>query len=142
MKRFLIAQLVMLFILSSCIRQHSKKKAQEHNNAITSVFQQEAMLVDIPIPLYDERILVQGKHSQAEQNATMLGYRSSLLSDDIIEFYMQEMERLGWRQVKVFKGIESLLQFESPGRLCTISVRENKKRRAKTDILIFTGTKT
>ncbi len=140
---------LLLLLLGSCsknnhvISQQSKKNWQTKNNRlpIDVVQQQEAMLVDIPIPLYDERLPAYDPDADSKNNTIMLGYKTSLTVDNVIEFYTQQMERLGWNHVKLFKGSESLLQFESPDRLCTISVRPRLKRSSGTNIFIFIGAK-
>lgn len=146
MIRFLFA-LMFCLLFNSCTKDKKETPLSTHpwrkradTLPIDKVRQQEAMLIDVPIPLYDERLAIHNS-DQITQNTTMLGYRSPLSIDDIIMFYTEQMERLGWNTIKIFNGIESLMQFESPDRLCTISVRPHHKRAAGTDVIIFIGAK-
>ena len=130
-----------LFLL--CVLINGCTRRAVNRSSTLFINQQEAKLVDIPIPLYDEWLSVESNDSNTEDN-TMLGYRSSLSVDVIIDFYVHEMERLGWQQLKLFQGTESLVQFESPERLCSISIRPRDiqlKHTAGTDVIIFVGKK-
>ena len=138
MERYHILGVFLLSILTN----GCTKKAINRSGAFV-INQQEAKLIDIPMPLYDERLSVVSNDSNTEEN-TMLGYRSSLSVDVIIDFYVHEMERLGWQQLKLFQGTESLIQFESPERLCSISIRSSdiqSNRFTGTDVIIFVGKK-
>jgi len=126
-----------------CILINGCAKKVINRSGTFAINQQEAKLVDIPIPLYDKWLSIVSNDSNHEDN-TMLGYRSSLSVDVIIDFYVHEMERLGWQQLKLFQGTESLVQFESPKRLCSISIRSSDtklKHVVGTDVIIFVGKK-
>ena len=132
-------------LLSSCAKNSHVKQSTTNNKhnrmPIDRVQQQEAMLVDIPIPLFDERLPVYDPDSNLGHSTIMLGYKSSLDTNDIVDFYTKQMERLGWNCIKLFHGVESLLQFESPDRLCTVSVRPHHKRGYGADIIVFIDSK-
>lgn len=83
----------------------------------------EARLIDIPIPVTS----VATGASVDSRGAKLLVYSSTLSSDNIKEFYIQEMERFGWQKEDVFEGAELLLQFKKPQRVCSVSVRPTKK---------------
>ena len=140
---FQLKQYNVLCLFFLCVLMNGcTRKAIKRSDALF-INQQEAKLVDIPIPLYDEWLSVASNDSNTEDNA-MLGYRSSLSVAVIINFYVHEMERLGWKQLKLFQGTESLVQFESPDRLCSISIRPSDiqlKHVASTDVIIFVGRK-
>ncbi|MFC1842099.1 hypothetical protein ACFLYU_00365 [Candidatus Dependentiae bacterium] len=101
------------------------------------VRQKEAKLSDIPIPLNSEplreyfyTLLAQENNRivQAAQTAqTVLGYTNAMNMSNIIMFYTQEMERLGWQSVASFDGFEKLLIFKKPFRFCSISIRSVPK---------------
>lgn len=90
------------------------------------VMQQEAMLVNIPLPLYDERILPVSCDSD-DTSSIRLGYKSPLTSLLAIDFFMNQMERYGWRHLVSFEGQESILQFENPDCYCTIVIKSLEK---------------
>jgi len=130
------------FFLCILINGCTKRRVINRSGALL-INQQEAKLVDIPIPLYDEWLSVASNDSNTE-DTTMFGYRSSLSVNVIIDFYVHEMERLGWQQLKLFQGTESLVQFESPERLCSISIRPSNiqlRHVTWTDVIIFVGRK-
>ncbi|MGB8366827.1 MAG: hypothetical protein WCD44_00560, partial [Candidatus Babeliales bacterium] len=134
LKQFKLGIIVLCsFLLGNC-----KKKIIQ--KPIFSIDQQEAKFIDIPIPLYDERLFMEESDS-TKQDETIFGYRSPLSSSMIIDFYVHEMERLGWKQLILFHGAESLIQFESPTRFCSISIRLSKaqSKYPTTDVVIFIG---
>jgi hypothetical protein len=110
------------------LRQQTKDAAHgvddSHNELVNIIMQREAMLVDIPIPLYDERIILPSSVI-SEDGTLVFGYKSPLSCEQATSFFITQMERLGWKHLVTFDGIESLLQFESPDRYCTVVIKEN-----------------
>jgi hypothetical protein len=79
----------------------------------------EARLVDVPIPVSVKPVSI----SLDDRGYKLLSYISILSFPEIKKFYIQEMERFGWRQEYYFEGQELLLSFKKPDRFCSISVR-------------------
>jgi hypothetical protein len=125
---------MMMFCLlfSSCTKQKSSRQkkgiAQLFDNTqdhvLDTIIQQEAMLVDIPIPLYDERIMLPPS-VMTEGGTLLFGYKSPLSCEQAVTFFVTQMERLGWKHLVTFDGVELILQFESPDRYCTVVVKKN-----------------
>ena len=96
----------------------------------------------MPVPLNSEPILDFSGDIFLD-NEVLLRYKSDMVLDEAVNFYLREMERLGWRNVATFNSFESLLNFVKPGRFCTVSVRPlYKKSRIARDLInifIFTG---
>lgn len=130
-----------IFFLCLLLTGGCKKKSINQSNF--SIDQEEARLIDIPMPLYDKWFSM-AISEQTKQDSTIFGYRSPLSSSTIIDFYVYEMERLGWRQLALFQGAESLIQFESPTRFCSLSIRPSKlpSKQIYTDVVVFIGQKT
>src|SRR5438045_6362869 len=91
-------------LLSSCTKHQSP---QQKNNidqqlidgrkkVLDIIIQQEAMLVDVPIPLYDERI-IPCNDSSIESDTWVFGYKSPLSCAQAQDFFMHQMERYGWQ---------------------------------------------
>lgn len=124
--------LLFCLLLSSCTkqqsRQHKKSVTQladkAQNSLLDMIVQHEAMLVDVPIPLYDERIIIP-LSDNSEGGTLVFGYKSPLSCEQAIIFFITQMERLGWKHLVTFEGIESILQFESPDRYCTVVVKNS-----------------
>ena len=85
--------------------------------------QKEAKLSDIPIPINADPIPDFFTDSDPLKNQIVLGYRSNMSINDVSSFYIQEMERLGWRKLVAFNGFETLLNFKKPNKFCSISIR-------------------
>jgi len=98
----------------------------------------EAQMSDVPVPVVAKPVGV----SCGTSGGTMLAYECSLSKKDLVQFYTQEMERLGWQQVVEFSGDEVLLTFKKPGRFCTACVRPTRKsweRSKKLALHLFVG---
>jgi len=130
-------------LLSSCTKQSSyrQKKGIEQSvdniqvNRLDLIIQQEAMLVDIPIPLFDERIIPLSSDT-IESDTLSFGYKSPLSRDQVIDFFLKQMERLGWKHLVSFESTETLLQFKSPDRYCTIVIK-NYSSLTSSSIFIY-----
>jgi len=119
-------------LLSSCTKQvpHQQQpqimqtadNTQDHS--LDVIIQQEAMLIDVPIPLFDERIIIPS--SAQEDGNFVLGYKSPLSREQTIDFFMHHMERLGWEHLVSFEGPHTLVQFKSPYRYCTVLIKNNE----------------
>lgn len=121
---------MLCLLFSSCTKQQTPRQKNDsaepidntRNHVLDVIIQQEAMLVDIPIPLYDERIIVPS--SEITEGGTLVfGYKSPLSCEQVIDFFITQMERLGWKHLVTFDGLESILQFESPDRYCTVVIK-------------------
>lgn len=102
--------------------------------------QQEAKLVDIPVPLNVKPLSDFFDNEKAGfADSVMLGYTTDQSLDEIADFYQQEMERHGWRCLTSFSGVEYLMHFAKPKRFCSISLRSHAGKRADSGIFIVTG---
>jgi hypothetical protein len=122
--------LLFCLLFSSCTKQQScqQKKdfvlSDDAKCCLDNILLKEVMLVDIPIPLYDERIIIP-LSDNSEGGTLVFGYKSPLSCEQVIDFFITQMERLGWKHLVTFDGIESILQFESPDRYCTVVVKKS-----------------
>ncbi len=83
----------------------------------------EAQLSDIAIPVMAQPVDASGTTTGGAQ----LTYHCTLTRDELVNFYTQDMERLGWRQTIHSVGNEVLLSFKKPGRFCAASIRPTRK---------------
>lgn len=100
----------------------------------------EAKLIDIPSMIGSVII----DHDSIEHDDT-LNYSLASCQEQqaVIDFYLQEMECNGWQRISVMQGIESLLLFEKPHKICAISIRplSNKSHPYQTFIHIMVNPK-
>lgn len=125
---------VLLFFLLPACRQKSVGVAHPVHDALVCVneqndayelwaMQQEMALVDIPVPLYHHRIVLDA-NAQDSQNNVVLAYATALSYDELADFYAQEMERLGWSMLKKFITTENqMFIFCTPARLCLVMLQ-------------------
>ena len=127
--------LLLCFIFSACSKRSMHNKHDNDSQQDSSlqfmildrVIQQEAMLVNVPLPLYDERILPVS-HDRDDISLIKLGYKSPLSPRQAIDFFMNQMERYGWRHLVSFESHESILQFENPDCYCTVVIGSLEKK--------------
>jgi hypothetical protein len=99
---------------------------------------QEAALIDVPIPLYTQRLPVVTNDQHGSQ--VVLGYYSLIEPTSLVTLYQDQMERQGWNLVRSFVGTEALLHFEKPTRACSVSIRPHATlfgKAAGTDLVIY-----
>jgi hypothetical protein len=124
--------LLLCLLLPSCIKQQSNQQkknpvvvSDDAQNFQDEIVLKEAMLVDVPIPLYDERIMLPSSDN-AEDGTLVFGYKSPLSREQASDFFVMQMERLGWEHLVTFEGAELILQFESPDRYCTVIIKNSE----------------
>lgn len=139
--RCCIALIICLFF-SSCSKQQPQQQKTEidqqlnaHRVILDNIAQQEAMLVDIPIPFYDERII--SSHSDRQTDTLVFGYKSPFSWDQAVDFFMQQMERHGWQHLVTFDATDIILQFSSPNRYCTVVIENYKHEQSYSCIFIY-----
>jgi hypothetical protein len=123
---------MLCLLISSCTKHQSSQQKNNidcelfnhQKNILDGIMQQEAMLVDIPIPLYDERIIPSCDFSVAA-DTLFFGYKSPLSRAQAQAFFMNQMERYGWQHLVSFESVELLLQFSSPDRYCTVIIKND-----------------
>lgn len=146
----IILTAILLFISGCSQRQQILKKnsvvnhdmccetISDINDMVTMVNEQEAKLIDIPIPLNVIPIPFYFMKNSSECGTT-LGYESTSNAEELLPFFTQEMERLGWKMRALSTTSESLMYCEKPTRFCAISLRPLDQE--KISIVITTGKK-
>src|SRR5579864_6242602 len=137
-----VVLLVCGVLLPSCAKKRSEKEQgfstvdqqQEHLDLqrqkdliLQRVIEQEAMLINIPIPLYDERVLP-ASLDDGESHTIVLCYKSPLNLQQLCDFFMSQMERLGWKHLVSFDSYEKHIIFENPDSYCLIMIKEADQR--------------
>lgn len=72
---------------------------------------------------------------QDEEDQKIINYETNTDHEAIIQFYRDEMERLGWQYFSGMQSSESLLVFRKPFKMALVSVRP-ALRNAKHTIVI------
>ena len=136
MKRTFVTIFFLSLLLPSCARKKSKPfsfsaahseqavfSEAQHAQSLALLHEWEATLLDIPFPLGALPIAQEYAKSQAAKGQHFLAYTTVLSESDLIAFYEQEMERLGWQKMVVLSDFETMLIFSKPDRICSISLR-------------------
>jgi hypothetical protein len=138
-----ITIMVFCLFLSSCTKQQPLQQKSNNDQLLIDnqkildlIIQQEAMLIDIPIPLYDHRI-IPSDFSSFTSDTLVFGYKSPLSRAQARDFFMNQMERYGWQHLVTFDTSESLLQFASPDRFCTVIIKNDPQDSLHSSIFIY-----
>lgn len=124
-----IAIVLCLFtLLSGCAHQDKKQISDKNTKTESeiikdiSIREQEAKLADVPFPLNIQPLSAFNILPE-EPNHSLLGYTTATDVSELVMFYQQEMERLGWQENMHVKGSETQLLFQKPDRVCSVSLR-------------------
>lgn len=101
-------------------------------NVDTDVALYQAKL-DIPF-LFGSQLVVEDDEDAQQK---VIRYETDVDVPIIADFYRNEMERLGWQYVSGMASAESILIFQKPYKMATISVRATTKSAFKNKIVIF-----
>jgi hypothetical protein len=124
------------FFLATCGGQ---KKGARYKKGLEDSRFQEARLSDIPV-LMDAKCVENKGILVAKSGQNIVQCTSKLPIAEVVDFYEQEMERMGWQQLSAFSGKETVLAFEKPFSVAIIMIRESKKKNA-THISVLIGMK-
>src|SRR5258708_5617087 len=87
--------MVFCLFLSSCIKQQPLQQKSNNDQLLIDnqkildlIIQQEAMLIDIPIPLYDHRIIPSDSSFCFTSDTLVFGYKSPLSRAQARDFFM------------------------------------------------------
>ena len=135
MKAIKKVQVIVLFLclfLSGCSKKI--KKGDSIKSLQMSVCEQEARLVDVPIPVNAKPITNFDQRYKSGKTC-QLSYRLDSSEINLEKFYENGMERSGWKKIAKCSCQELLLIFEKPSKICVISVRSEKP--GKETLVIF-----
>jgi hypothetical protein len=83
----------------------------------------EAKYSDIPVPLGSEPLYDFFKQAPCDERTTMFGYTNKSDLSELYTYCKTECIRLGWNFIGGMQDVESVLTFEKPDRVCSISLR-------------------
>lgn len=114
---------------------------QQNQTPEALLAQLEAQLIDIPVPLSSEPVFFDGFMCQTVEQG-MLRYRAPLSIAELILWYSDQMELLGWQKVCVIEqDAFKYALFEKPTRVCTLSLEQTKNKSYPATIALIYGQK-
>lgn len=146
----LVCIFLFLFLLSSCTKKNQSTMSVPYQEPVssfsnpdtvsTSAIHPELALIDIPLPLYDEIIALPFGEQKGVEDL-VFAYKTPLSEQEVSKFFLDQMERYGWKHLITFNHAELLMQFESPDRYCTVSVRRSPSNDDSLLLYIFVSQK-
>ncbi len=85
----------------------------------------EAQLTDVSFPFKPARFV----KAQVQGDVFYIEYKTPLRYQQVIRFYQEQMELLGWTELLNVESYEICLVFKKGKRLCVLSVRPTYKKR-------------
>jgi len=139
---FVIVLVMSMLVFSSCgknnecdeeehaVRIASSKSLKsfisEKNNILMSDILDQAKLIDTPVPVGYEFV-----EKSSEQDSHSIVCKGVLSVKKTREFYIQEMERLGWDIIDLSNKHEGLLICSKQSRYCAVSMRDIRNDKGK-----------
>lgn len=113
--------------LSACGKKQNNFSPSENNNLhsgahpkILNLEQKQAKLLDIPVPIGFQHL-----YDEESSQTRLMVYEGMLSLEKTRLFYLQEMERLGWKISDLSVASEIALWCEKITKQCIISARLN-----------------
>jgi len=110
-----------LFIIAGCgIKKQAKLQDLFNQQEILAKFSD---LPDAPFQLTLQKLVV----SPENHDQLQIFYSTNvMLHQDLIAFYQQQMERLGWELLGQSDLQDNLMHYSKPAQLCSILIAENR----------------
>ena len=118
----LYVRFFLCLLLSGCVSKHIEQKTFFWQ-------QQEARFYDIPVMLHAKPDYAY--QDQNDNTSALIAYTVESTYNDIQAYYINQMERYGWRHLTTVSGHEMTLVFEKPLRLSIVSLRALSKSEIK-----------
>ena len=128
MNKKLLYAIPVMIVLAGCMAQKNIKpeKYQKHQEVIAKF----ADLPDAPFQAKLENIITSPEHHDQVQ----MFYSCMMPMIDLIDFYGQQMERLGWQLLGQSDIHDAILLYGKPEQFCTILIHQNQ-------LIIYVGNK-
>lgn len=122
-KTYAYGALALLLMLSGCRRSNHSVCSVPSG---TAVLLDEKRLTDVSLPVGVQAYDITKKVEQAQKKYTLATtFDTSLAYLMLVEFYQNDMERLGWKQaveIPLDDGI--FFTFETPHKLCSLCIED------------------
>lgn len=124
MRYYLVLSFLAVLSFSSCrYKLISDKKNQ--NVLLQESIARLACIPDVPLGVQVQSVI---KAEQDPDSVQLFCRYGAVAQKYLKSFYIEEMERIGWKLLSEHDGEEVLLLFEKPsGAVCSVSIRDNKK---------------
>ncbi len=112
-------RILLLFLGIALLPACYHKKNNKH--PFEPQYIEEAKLFDITVPL-NAKLYNRARFENSSQ--ITVGFTTNLSEEELLLFYREEMERLGWQEVTSFTANqELLLLFDKPHKTCSILIQ-------------------
>jgi len=105
------------------VAQEEQKHVSKKYSVKQRIMEIEARLGDLPLPLMVKNISV----FDDGRGCYVIVSKTGLLLTEIIHFYTQEMQQLGWTTIASFQQEELLFSFKKQKQSCIVSIRPPKQ---------------
>jgi hypothetical protein len=135
----------LLFLVPACRRSGHEVAVARHAQYGTCAVLDEKRLTDVSLPVgvqaYEISQASSEEHKEKRQAFSFATtFETDLALAMLVEFYENDMERLGWKQVaSVPLTSGSFLTYETPRKLCSLFIEDRGSRR---DVTVFISART
>lgn len=119
MKKNILSFVLILFIIAGCAGKQKIKSTEFLQQQ--EIIAKCADLPDVPFQVQLKKIASSLENCEQLQ----LFYTISMPQQDLIVFYQQQMERLGWELFAESNAQDYVLHFTKPHQICSILMKDN-----------------
>ena len=120
MKKIGLSLVLVVPIIAGCGMQQKLKHPEYLQQQ--EIIAKYADLPDAPFQAQLKKIAT----SQQAHEEVQLFYTFTMSVDDLLAFYQQQMERLGWELLAESKAQNYLLHYVKPSQVCSVLIAENQ----------------
>ncbi len=129
----IIFLILILILFVSCSKEENNKSMDLNSSVL-----KEAKYSDIPIPVGHSFVSSNNKKNDLlKDNSDHLFFVGNNSLQENLDFYLNNMEVLGWDINDFSVDKEALLVCNKTSRSCVISIRNNEDKKNKTNVSIF-----
>lgn len=125
-----------VFWTESGMELHKQNKSKSVL-ALERMQHEHAKYTDIAVPLSARSLCYESPDNISNARGAILAFEIQSSRPAIELFYEQQMECLGWQLIAVTQGTESVLFFDKPQRICSVSLRPVQKSKEQKTVIII-----
>lgn len=114
-----------------------RQKKTERVHALERMQQKNAKFADIAVPLQARPLMYGSPENIPNGGGTLVAFEVRSSIKPLETLYVTQMESLGWHLLAVTRGAESVLFFDKPQRICSVSLRPVYKSKEQKTVIII-----
>ncbi len=114
--------LLVCLVLAGCLKQQPKLKKIDER----ALFAREMIAKFSDIPDAPLQVTLESLQVSQDQHQMQAVYTMMMTAQDVVNFYEQQMEWLGWEEIAQSTLQDIVVHYRKPGKMCSIVVTGSK----------------